>query len=174
MVGCERAGWSRTRGRHEARPGGGHGARFATGQDNASDGAPVIPARELVSAEALRRYDDNGEPMYSTYERVLLCLRWFDWCSAERMYDALDVEDYETRQLYDKALRYWIKRGRVARNGDAYKLLRPAQWGEATECARCPAPRVEDKTMCQRHLDWEREYKQRKRAGVTPAQGRAA
>jgi hypothetical protein len=32
------------------------------------------------------------------------------------------------------------------------------------ECVRCKADAKADATMCQRHLDWERDYKARKRA----------
>ena len=130
----------------------------------------MIPARELLSAEALKRYDDNGDPVYSTYERVLLALRWFGWASAERVYEALEIDaaPVEQRQLYSKAIQYWVKRGRVEVRHDfelvEYRLIHPRQWQEQTACTRCPSPTVEGKTMCQRHLDWEREYNVRRRA----------
>lgn len=130
----------------------------------------MISASELVSSEALRRYDDNGDPVYTTYERVLLALRWFGWCTAERVYEALDVDedDWHERQNHSKALQYWVKRGRIEkrRDGDVveYRLIPPRQWQTQTECARCSSPVVSGKTMCQRHLDWERDYKARRRA----------
>lgn len=132
----------------------------------------MIRARELVSAEALRRYDDNGDPVYSTHERVLLALRWFGWTTAERLYDALEIDPaphfYDERQKTSSALAYWVKRARVERRHDGrvveYRLIHPSRWGEAVQCARCSTDRVAGKTMCQRHLDWERDYKARRRA----------
>lgn len=127
----------------------------------------MIAARELVSAEALSRYDDNGDPVYTTYERVLLTLRWFGWCTADDVFNALDLDRTE-HQNYSGAIRYWVKRGRVESRRDVdvveYRLLRPSQWQAAITCTRCPSVRVDGRTMCQRHLDWEREYKARQRA----------
>lgn len=132
----------------------------------------MIPARELVSAEALRRYDEDGEPVYSTHERVLLTLRWFGWVTAERLYEALDIDPsphfYDERQKHSVAIRYWIKRGRVEQRHDRglveYRLIHPSKWGDPPQCMRCPSTPVEGKTMCQRHLDYERDYKAKRRA----------
>lgn len=133
----------------------------------------MIPLRHLISPEALRRYDDDGEPVYTTHERVLMALRWFDWCTAERLCEAVGIDinepaQYQERQKYSSALAYWHKRGRVEKRHDRgvveYRLLPVRRWGDAVQCVRCPADRVPGRTMCQRHLDWEREYKQRRRA----------
>lgn len=133
----------------------------------------MIQAHELVSAEALRRYDDSGDPVYTTYERVLLTLRWFDWCSAERLCEALglDLDEprvWPERHLYALALAYWVKRGRVEKRYDRtvveYRLLAPSRWVTQTVCTRCPLAVVPGKTMCQQHLDYERDYKRRRRA----------
>lgn len=142
----------------------------------------MIRASELVGVEATRRYDDNGDPVYSTHEQVLLALRWFGWCTAERIYEALGIEGehgygtelwkqmYAEHQKYSKAIAYWVKRGRVEQRRQfgvvEYRLVHPSRWNEveAVECTRCPQPRVEGKTMCQKHLDWERDYKAKRRA----------
>lgn len=128
----------------------------------------MISPRELIGAAALMRYDDDGEPVYTTHERVLLALRWFGWCSLERLYESLDADDYGDRQRLYKAAEYWVKRGRVVRRHDVslleYRLLAPSQWERGTACVRCPAMRVDGRTMCQRHLDWERDYKAQRRA----------
>jgi hypothetical protein len=145
----------------------GRGGAQVSGAQGAGE---VIPARELVGAEALRRYDDNGDPVYTTYERVLLAMRWFGWCTAERVYEALEVEDddWTARQNHSKAIQYWVKRGRVAKRHDhdvvEYRLIHPSQWQALAVCTRCSSAVVDGKTMCQRHLDWEREYKARRRA----------
>jgi len=133
----------------------------------------MIQASELVSSDALRRYDDNGDPIYSTHEQVLLTLRWFGWVTAERVCEALGLDLnapllYPERSRYSKALHYWVKRGRVEQRHDfdvvEYKLIHPSQWPvEQTCCSRCSAAVVAGKTMCQRHLDWERDYKRRSR-----------
>lgn len=132
----------------------------------------MIHARELLSFDALSRYDDNGDPVYSTYERVLLALRWFGWCTADDLFGALDLDDpsqtWRERGAYSKAIQYWVKRGRVEQRGERelseYRLIHPKQWHEQTVCTRCPTEVVDGRTMCQRHLDWEREYKVRRRA----------
>lgn len=137
----------------------------------------MIAASQLVGSAALTRYDDHGDPVYSTHERVLLTLRWFGWASAERLYEALDLDDnwhnkrslYQERQKISSALAYWVKRGRIETRPLRdrlleYRLIPPSQWGDAVSCSRCSEHRVTGKTMCQRHLDWERNYKAKRRA----------
>jgi hypothetical protein len=79
----------------------------------------VIPARELVSAEAFRRYDDDGEPVYTPTERVLMALRWFGWVSADDLWVALDMPEAGTRDRNKHAvtLCQLVKKGRVLAEG---------------------------------------------------------
>jgi hypothetical protein len=80
----------------------------------------MIRASELISAEALRRYDDNGEPVYTTTERILLTLRWFGWISSEGLREALGLldADEDTRTRFKNALGRLVKRGIVLCRGE--------------------------------------------------------
>lgn len=78
----------------------------------------MIAASELVSADALSRYDDSGEPALYPAERILLRLRWWgrEWCSREELVDALEVGPHD-RWAIDKALERLAAEGRVERIG---------------------------------------------------------
>ena len=78
----------------------------------------MIAARHLVSSEALRRYDDTGDPVYTTAERIVLALRWFDWVSADELRLVLDVGDDIDAQRYKVALGRLVKRGIVEARGN--------------------------------------------------------
>jgi hypothetical protein len=143
--------------------------------------------RELVSSEALRRYDDNGDPVYSPIERVLLALRWFDWASSARIMEALELEaaDLKERERYVTALSRLVTRGRVERRGASlswfeYRLAakqpvirersEPA-WRLGREerqqlglCLRCDSLPVPGRRQCQHHLDLQSGTNRRRRA----------
>ena len=80
----------------------------------------MLKQTDLISAEALRRYDDNGEPMYSTAERIVLALRWFGWVSMFGLADALGMEDMNAleRKRFQTALWRLVKRGVVQIRGE--------------------------------------------------------
>ena len=80
----------------------------------------MIPARHLISAEALRRCDDTGEPIYTTAERIVLALRWFDWVSAAGLREVLDLDDADEvdARRYSIALGRLVKRGIVEARGN--------------------------------------------------------
>lgn len=80
----------------------------------------MIPASELVSAEALRRYDDSGDPVYTTAERIVLTLRWWDWAAAAQVREALGLDNADEidRQRYKVALGRLVKRGIVEARGN--------------------------------------------------------
>lgn len=134
----------------------------------------MIPIAELVSVEALRRYDDTGEPAYTCFERVLITLRWFDWATCGTIIDALgvDVDDRLERQRYESALRYWFRHGRIARRPRLndwpavfeYRLLAPSEWTDVESCRRCSRPRAIGSVLCDVHKAWQRENKRARRA----------
>jgi hypothetical protein len=125
----------------------------------------VIQVRELLSADAMRRYDDNGEPAYTSYERVLLCLRWFDWASTERMFEALGMESStgDERDSYWSALNYYVKAGKIEKRTNygvkEYRLVAPSKRVAVTVCRRCSSEVVPGYVLCDRHLEWQRKNK---------------
>lgn len=143
-------------------------------------------ARELITSEALRRYDDNGDPVYSPIERILLALRWFDWASTDRIIEALDLEDagWRERERYATALSRLTSRRRLDRRGThmnyEYRLAtkQPVirEYAEPQHrlgrderqllglCLRCDSERMPGKQQCQVHLDAQRAANQRRRA----------
>lgn len=137
----------------------------------------MIPVHELVTAESLRRYDDDGEPVYSPLERIVLILRWWDWIDTLQFRDVLGMDGMSPleRNRYESAISRAIKSGRIermrvsgsdSRNSYTTTLIRLArkQPGpvktieriEHTEgtCKRCGSrPRVDGKSKCQPCLD---------------------
>jgi hypothetical protein len=75
---------------------------------------------------------------------------WF-----ERQYE-IKKEQCRDANRFRRALNRAAERA-MARAAKAAKL-------ERRECVRCKQDAVSGKTMCQRHLDWERDYKARMRA----------
>lgn len=125
----------------------------------------MIRLSELLSAEALRRYDDDGEPVYTTGERVLITLRWFDWASSERVIEALglDLADRFERARYLHSLLYFVERGRVETRNHLgtveFRLLVTAKRMPVTKCRRCTQPPMPGFVLCAKHLEWQRENK---------------
>jgi hypothetical protein len=142
--------------------------------------------RELISSEALRRYDDNGDPVYSPIERILLALRWFDWATPERIVEALDLEDvgWKERERYASALSRLVARKRLDRRGThmryEYRLAaRQPVIREVVEkswrlgrkervqlglCLRCDSSPAPGKKQCQAHLDMQTAANRKRRA----------
>lgn len=117
----------------------------------------MIPLRELVSSEAARRYDDNGDPMYTPAERILMALRWFDWCDQASLMDAIGVER-DDRNRYSSALSRLVKRGHLERRGREYRLtggraVRHTPAPPPLECATCDGEPVEGRKICQVCID---------------------
>jgi hypothetical protein len=145
----------------------------------------VIAIRELVSAEALRRYDDSGEPLYTTTERVLLTLRWFDWATAATLRTALGLDDADEvdKARYTRALHDLVKQGRVEKRGilgwHEYRLAPqqpalyvpvppvrtypPPREKPEVECRKCRCERVPGRVLCERHLQWDKSRARRNR-----------
>lgn len=114
----------------------------------------MIAPRELVSVEALRRYDDNGEPVYTTTERILLALRWWDWVTATDLFDALEIDrsDHRTRWTYSMSLRRLTDRGRVECRDDRFYRLASVQpdvkQAKEPTCANCANPPEPGRSRC--------------------------
>lgn len=151
----------------------------------------MIPARSLVSAEALRRYDDNGDPVYSPSERILLVLRWYDWISTSDLYERLELNDRD-RGRHQKALERLIASGRVecrevresyatyVATGRYVRLAavrrEPDPEPEPTVrlsrdervriglCRRCDSMPVPGHKECAKHLEANRQAQRRRRA----------
>lgn len=125
----------------------------------------MIHARELVSQEALRRYDDDGDPVYTTGERLLLTMRWFDWCTAEQITEALGLDEPAEMNRFQNALQYWSHIGRIERRGCEYRLVHPKQWPAQIETCKhsaCKRPRAGTRVLCEHHLEIARSYRKRK------------
>lgn len=148
----------------------------------------MMAISELVSSEALRRYDDNGDPVYSPIERLLLALRWFDWASSERIFESLDLDtaDLKGRDKYRQALCRLVARQRVERRETfgllEYRLARvQPRIAERTEsiwrlsreererlglCLRCDNDPVPGKKQCQLHLDKQKAANVKRRSAA--------
>jgi hypothetical protein len=144
----------------------------------------MLSPADLISPAALTRYDSSGEPEYTPSERILLALRWFDWASSSRIFEALDLEDIprELRKTYAKALSRLVESGRVEVRGQVilyeYRLARkqpaPTQRGmtrderiHAGTCLRCSRDAAPDRLQCQAHLDAQ-AVRNRRRSAPAP------
>lgn len=130
----------------------------------------MIPISELISVEALRRYDDDGEPVYTTRERLLLALRWFGWVSSADLSDALDIGEgvyLPMRQRYQTALQGLLADGLVMQRGERgaheYRLAAYRQ-DKADTCRRCSSAPSPGHVLCPRHVEWQRSNKRIRRA----------
>lgn len=79
----------------------------------------MLRQSQLVSAAALSRYDDSGDPVYTTAERIVLALRWFGWISADGLRDALEIADADDveKKRYVQSIARLVKRGVVEERG---------------------------------------------------------
>ncbi len=88
----------------------------------------MIPAHKLIPSQSLRRYDEDGEPLYTATERVLLAMRRFDydWVEATDVFDAMELytRQHNGRNACDRALSRLVENGRVERDGRYVRLAR--------------------------------------------------
>lgn len=134
----------------------------------------MIPIRELVTAESLRRYDDDGEPVYSPLERIVIVLRWWDWIDTLQLREVLGMDGMSPheRNRYESAISRAIKSGRIEKRTErdvrkhsiSYVRLARYQPGpvrvaervshEDGVCSHCESrPRAESRSKCQPCLD---------------------
>jgi hypothetical protein len=81
---------------------------------------------------------------------------WFQLAFVLEQQHAAKKAQTRDANRFRRALNKAVERA-AARLAKQNKLAR-------RECVRCKADARADATMCQRHLDWERDYKARKRA----------
>ncbi len=82
---------------------------------------------ELLPVAALTRYDENGDPLYTRPERVLVELNKHGWTFAVDLLDALEIPDDE-RDLYSAALSALVQQKRVeVRRDHGWRMYRIAE-----------------------------------------------
>lgn len=130
----------------------------------------MIQLELLLPPTATFRYDDTGEPAYSTWERLLMTMRWLEWPTIGEIYDAMCADDSETRADVAAGIRYFVRKGKIAQRGaqrhQEYMLIASAFPKRATgpRCARCCSAAAPGKASCQRHLDYDAGRNRKARA----------
>lgn len=134
----------------------------------------MLSLSTLLGPIAPYRYDDEGEPAYTSPERVLRVLRRFDWATFEEIQIAL--ESMTARDL-STALSRLVKQGKVQRrrlarctnlfrlDPTAFAPRRAPRVADLKRCGRtrCPRMAVDGRSSCQHHLDTSRELSARTR-----------
>jgi hypothetical protein len=109
----------------------------------------MIRLDKLIPSQSLRRYDDDGEPLYTAAERILIAMRHHDhdWVYVADLYAGMDMpgRESEGRNACDQAMSRLAGEGRIERRtlpGDAQQvrlaLVQPV-------IIHKPAPVEEDK-----------------------------
>lgn len=68
------------------------------------------------------QYDDEGEPIVSTADRILRALRFHDWIEPSDLYDQLELAPNSSeRNAYQSAMNRLVKSGQVQRRTISYR-----------------------------------------------------
>ena len=67
------------------------------------------------------QYDDNGDPLVTTSERILRALRFHDWIDPLDLYDQLELApNSPERNAHQSAMTRFVKAGAVERKTASY------------------------------------------------------
>lgn len=76
-----------------------------------------VALEKLIGGASLRRYDEEGNPVYTPSEELLMRMRWFDWVDKRDLLDALGLDGCGITLFnrYSQALWRLVEAGRVER-----------------------------------------------------------
>ena len=125
----------------------------------------MLSLSDVLPASALTRYDDHGEPAYTTYERLLIAMRRMAWSTRDEIFDAMEAHETEDRRLLRCAIAWFVRDGKIESRGVGYsrefRLCAAAfvRRVDVAKCKRCQLPATPGMALCAFHRDWQNEYK---------------